>query len=84
MTDTQLRRDLAHVFTAYDRRQEKRADYNRYAMARYLMTCDDIDSDVSSGVRLADSLAKRTHGSLKISVTKALIRLGYKSLENNA
>jgi len=83
--DTQLRRDLAHAFTAYDRRQEKRADYNRYALPRYLMAADDIDSDVSAGVSLADSLNRRTHGPLRASVTKTLVRLGYKSLvKNNA
>lgn len=68
----QLRRDLAHAVTVYDRRQEKRACYNRYALGRYLMACDDIATRVESGESLDSALRAHLNGALLASVQKNL------------
>lgn len=75
----QLRRDLAHAVTAYDRRQEKRACYNRYALPRYLMACDEIAARVESGENLDSALRAHLNGALLASVQKTMAK-NYKGL----
>jgi hypothetical protein len=74
-----LRADLAHAFTAYDRRQEKRADYNRYALARYLEAADEIATRVAQGESLDSALRGKLNGRLLASVQKTMAK-NYKGL----
>jgi hypothetical protein len=68
---------LTHAVTAYDRKQEGKRGYNRYALGLYLAICEDIANDVRGGRTLAQSLEYSFNDRLRDHVARALVKSGH-------
>jgi hypothetical protein len=40
---------LVHAATMYDRKEETKRGYNRYALGQYLMRIDEVEADIKAG-----------------------------------
>lgn len=64
---------LVHVLTQYDRRQERRPDYNPYALGRYLLAANQVEEDVKlRGLTLRDAIIRQFTGRLVVAVLKGM------------
>ena len=59
-----LRSELSHAVTRFDRKQEMKRFHNRYALAQYLMACDRAMESMATGERLIDALYSQFNGAL--------------------
>ena len=68
-----IRFQLIHAVTDYDRRQSRRADYNRYALPQYCAAVNNIMTDLDSGADLRAAVCPALLGRL---LSRALRELG--------
>jgi hypothetical protein len=55
---------LVHVVTEYDRKQEAKRGFNRYALAQYLQALDCVGNDIKAGYNLRDAFVNNFCGRL--------------------
>ena len=73
MEINQLKENLTHAVTRYDRKQTSKKSYNIYALSQYLMRVDDIVTDVENGAEIGAAIvAGFTPGQLRNACLKAV------------
>jgi hypothetical protein len=65
-----LKQALAHAVTRYDRKQEKRKNYNPYALGIYLGRVDDIVAHVKGGAPVEIAIRREFNDRLADFVVK--------------
>lgn len=68
---------LAHAVTRYDRMQEGKKGYNRYALGIYLGRVNDIVEEVAHGVQLQAALNDGFNDRLRDFVINYMADKGY-------
>jgi hypothetical protein len=63
---------LIHAVTQYDRKQSKKAGYNRNALGIYFARVDDICADIGAGASVADAIAAGFDGRLAAHCLRSL------------
>jgi hypothetical protein len=64
MTTAQLRTQLSHALTAYDRRQSSRRGYNPYALAHYFGALHEALAEIETGTTVRATLVGHFCGRL--------------------
>lgn len=72
MDAREIRLRLAGAVTAYDRRREKRPDYNRYALPQYLGRVADVCEDIAAGAAPRAAILAGFHGPILLACLKAI------------
>lgn len=69
---------IIHTLTQFDREQlaraqkNRRAFYNHYALAQYMIAADRLESDLSTGMSVAGAINANFNGALARRLHKAL------------
>lgn len=69
---TELCHALQHAVTRYDRKQENKRGYNRYALAIYLGRVDEVFNRMAEGSNLRDAICRTYNDRLVDHVLKAV------------
>ncbi len=63
---------LLTIVTEYDRRQSKKASYNRYALGHYCAAIDNVEQALADGAPIETALKRGFCGSLLRHVARKL------------
>jgi hypothetical protein len=70
--DQTLHNKLVDAVTAYDRKQESKRGYNRYALAQYLARVQEVSADIAKGADIRAAITAGFTGRLLDACLKAV------------
>jgi len=68
----ELKSDLNHIVTRYDRKQENKKCYNHYALGIYMIAVDNAINDIDNGAKTIDAINNRFNDRLLAFILKNL------------